>query len=85
MGAHLPKAASPELGLHNVGLDPLTPLRDSPPVISLLLMGYEARKLVPQHISTPPTLLNLAFSWSLAVEDLFYQSSGHFQSELHYM
>lgn len=46
------------------------------------ICGWSIGNLVLNHISAPPTLFNIAFSLWLAVEGVFCQSSGPFQSYL---
>lgn len=54
--------------------------------MSLALVGHHVKYLILSCVSAPPTLLDVVFFfWSLAMEDLFFQTSGDFQSELHYM
>ena len=55
------------------------------PVTFFPLLGHCAGGTVPNHVPAPPTVLGVAFSMFLDVEDLFYQSSGRFHGELHYM
>lgn len=70
-----------------MGFDPLPP-QGGPPrvlVISLSLVGCHTGGLVPNHIPASSTLLNVASTLSLAMEDLFCWSSGLLQDELHYV
>lgn len=46
-----------------------------------LLVGHHMGGVVPSHISAPPTLLDLPFSLSLAVDTLICWLPGHFQDD----
>lgn len=55
-----------------MGLDPLASQGGlSMPVISPQLVGHCARDLLPDCVSAPPTIPNLAFLYFITGEELF--------------
>lgn len=60
------------MGVPDMGLNPLTSQGGhSMPVISPQLVGHCARDLVPDCVSAPPTIPNVAFLYSISVQELF--------------
>lgn len=80
----------PGQGVLDVGLDPLIPQGgslycDNPCVCGSLPVVHHTGSLVPNHISGLLPSQYGFFFMTLAVEELFCQSSCHLQSELHYI